>query len=372
MAIPNVKSFSTNSRNTKAINPVNLFGNLSQTNYYQVNFSGFSSLKALGEHIKAFAGGVDLKFAESDMGLLCSEATLPGSSLATAEVKDNFMGISQEYAHTRLYTDIDFTFYIDKNFNTLKFFEGWIDFIASGSEMNTAEGLLTGYYYRRMHYPDEYKCSTMSITKFEKDFEIGGSRMHYLFINAFPKLVTAVPVSYGGADILRVSVSFNYDRYIVNPPSGQYERQKLHDFKLNRNAETNMRELQKNPAPTPVDRGGNTSGNYKNKPIVLDPVGDQRAPSLLSNEQQAQELQESGSTGYSRNSAYQILLNRNKGNEAKAKEEYYKMFPDDAPVTTQQMVDRDNRVYGNTVPEGSFGITKKNSSMTSGLSGFND
>ena len=73
--------------------------------------------------------------------------------------------------------------------------------------MNTPDGLLTGYYYRRMHYPDEYKCSTMSITKFEKDFEIGGSRMHYLFINAFPKLVTTVPVSYGGADILRVSVS---------------------------------------------------------------------------------------------------------------------------------------------------------------------
>lgn len=266
MAIPNVKSFSTNSRNPKAINPVNLFGNLSQTNYYQVNFSGFSSLKALGEHIKGFAGGVDLKFAESDMGLLCSEATLPGSSLATAEVKDNFMGISQEYAHTRLYTDIDFTFYIDKNFNTLKFFEGWIDFIASGSEMNTAEGLLTGYYYRRMHYPDDYKCSTMSITKFEKDFEIGGSRMHYLFINAFPKLVTAVPVSYGGADILRVSVSFNYDRYIVNPPSGQYERQKLHDFKLNRNAETNMRELQKNPAPNPVNTGGNTNGITQPQP----------------------------------------------------------------------------------------------------------
>ena len=136
MAIPNVKSFSTNSSNIKSKINVNLFGNLSQTNYYQVNFSGFSSLKALGEHIKGFAGGVDLKFAESDMGLLCSEATLPGSSLATAEVKDNFMGISQEYAHTRLYTDIDFTFYIDKNFNTLKFFEGWINNISIIIERN--------------------------------------------------------------------------------------------------------------------------------------------------------------------------------------------------------------------------------------------
>ena len=31
------------------------------------------------------------------------------------------------------------------------------------------------------------------------------------------KLVNAIPVSYGGADILKVSVDFNYDRYIMNP-----------------------------------------------------------------------------------------------------------------------------------------------------------
>ena len=34
---------------------------------------------------------------------------------------------------------------------------------------------------------------------------------------------------------------------------------------------------------------------------------------------------------------------------------------------TQQMVDRDNKLYGDTVPEGSFGITKKASSPTAGL-----
>jgi hypothetical protein len=34
-------------------------------------------------------------------------------------------------------------------------------------------------------------------------------------MNAFPKLISAVPVSYGGADVLKVSVSFNYDRYVI-------------------------------------------------------------------------------------------------------------------------------------------------------------
>jgi len=65
-----------------------------------------------------------------------------------------------------------------------------------------------------MNYPDNYKVQTMFISKFERDFN---SQIDYQFINAFPKLVTAIPVSYGAADLLKVSVQFTYDRYIVNP-----------------------------------------------------------------------------------------------------------------------------------------------------------
>lgn len=243
MAIPNIKRIANNSFG--ASSPKEIFGNLSLTNQYQVNFSGFNSLGLLTNYLLTYAGGVDIDFVMNNTGLLCSEASLPGTSLATSEVKDNFMGIPQEFAHTRLYSDIDFTFYVDKNYNTLKFFEGWVDFVASGSELNNPDGLLTAYYYRRIQYPDDYKCSTMSITKFERDYLRSGSKLNYLFVNAFPKLVTAVPVSYGTADILRVSVTFNYDRYIVNPKDGQFERQKLHDFNLNRNSETGIREASK-------------------------------------------------------------------------------------------------------------------------------
>ena len=196
---------------------VEVFGKVAQTNYYLLNFSGFlanqGSLGELTKHLKDNFG-VDTDHILRKTGMMCSEATLPGSSLATAEVKDNFMGIPQEYAHTRLYTDIDLTFYIDRDYTNLKFFEGWIDYIASASQDQGAS-VYSSNYYRRMRYPDSYKCSSMFITKFERD--IKGPTISYQFINAFPKLVTAVPVSYGQADVLRVSVSFNYDRYIVNP-----------------------------------------------------------------------------------------------------------------------------------------------------------
>ena len=36
------------------------------------------------------------------MGILCFDASLPASAFATAEVKDNFMGVPQEFAHSRL------------------------------------------------------------------------------------------------------------------------------------------------------------------------------------------------------------------------------------------------------------------------------
>ena len=37
----------------------------------------------------------------------------------------------------------------------------------------------------------------------------------YEFKNAFPKSITSLPVTYGAADLLKVTVNFNYDRYVV-------------------------------------------------------------------------------------------------------------------------------------------------------------
>ena len=104
------------------------------------------------------------------------------------------------------------------DYTNLRIFEGWIDYISSGSESTDGISELTDNYYRRMQYPENYKANTMYITKFEKDIDNAkGRRLDYLFVNAFPKLVNAIPVQYGGADILKVGVSFNYDRYIMNP-----------------------------------------------------------------------------------------------------------------------------------------------------------
>ena len=182
-------------------------GKLSLTNQYQVHFSTLR--KTISDYLKS--NGIDNvdNFLSRNVGILCSDASLPASAFATGEVKDNFMGIPQEFAHTRLYTDIDFTFYVDEDYTSLSIFEGWMDYISGGADVDADERA----YFRRFKYPDDYKVNTMTITKFEKNIE---RTLMYEFKNAFPKSITSLPVTYGTADLMKVTVSFNYDRYVVN------------------------------------------------------------------------------------------------------------------------------------------------------------
>ena len=195
------------------------------SNQYQVYISG------IPKSITTYLEGTfefDKTWINENVGLLCADATLPTSSFATSEVKDNFQGINQQFAHTRLYIDSDFTFYVDYNYNMIKFFEGWMDYI-SGTEQKVP-ATNSRAFYRRFNYPlgnpqskepleSGYKVDTLSITKFERDYKRSSVYLQYDFINAFPKGMTAIPVSYGAADLVKVTVTFAYDRYVLNSAS---------------------------------------------------------------------------------------------------------------------------------------------------------
>ena len=184
-----------------------LMGPLAQTNHFLVTLSSLTP--EVETYIQQYSDASDFRrFLAERGGILCSDASLPTTTYATAEVKDNFMGIPQQYAHTRIYTDIDFTFYVDEDYTSLSIFEGWMDYISAGADIDINEQA----FYRRFKYPDDYKCNTMTITKFEKNIE---RTLMYEFKNAFPKSITSLPVTYGTADLMKVTVSFNYDRYIV-------------------------------------------------------------------------------------------------------------------------------------------------------------
>ena len=201
------------------LNKTNI-ANLALTNQYQVTLNGFSG--ELKNYI-TLQYGVTEDYLKSGIGIMCSEASLPTSSFATSEVKDNFQGINQQFAHTRIYIESDFTFYIDRDYNVLKFFEGWMDYIAGDNKVSKVNRTDEHKYYRRFNYPmgdytgednllNGYKAGTLSISKFDRNYD---NTIVYEFINAFPKGMTSIPISYGGADILKVTVQFAYDRYLL-------------------------------------------------------------------------------------------------------------------------------------------------------------
>lgn len=193
---------------------------LSLNNQFQV------SIGSLPSGVQSYLNviGVNWRWIAENAGLMCNEATLPTSSFATAEVKDNYHGINQQFAHNRIYVESDFTFYIDQNYNMIKIFEGWMDYI-SGDDINGDPASPT--FFRRFNYPNGnggtggYKASTMSITKFEKNDNYGRRpSLTYVFHNMFPKSIISIPVAYGAADLTRVTVTFQYDRYYIeNTPA---------------------------------------------------------------------------------------------------------------------------------------------------------
>jgi len=174
---------------------------------------------------------------EDRLRLLCCEASLPGSNLATLEVTNDYTGVTERHAYRRVYDDrIDFTFYVDAEYNLpIRFFEVWMKYISQESvaERNGLSSKNKEYFYR-FNYPDNYIADQgLKIHKFERS-SLGGSKetrsvrasiLTYEFIRSFPISINSMPVSYDSSSLLKCTVSMSYIRYIVerltDPPAEQ-------------------------------------------------------------------------------------------------------------------------------------------------------
>lgn len=160
------------------------------------------------------------------ISLSCSEASLPGSSLATNEINDDYTGVTERHAYRRQYDDrADFTFYVDHarkegSYNIIWFFENWISYIVNERRtlIEEANGTLIGginnkRFSYRVNYPNTYQ-SVVYINKFEKDHK--DKYLRYTFLQAYPISINSMPVSYESSQLLKCTVSFTYTRYIIN------------------------------------------------------------------------------------------------------------------------------------------------------------
>ena len=159
-----------------------------------------------------------------NISLMCCEASLPGSSLTTHEVNNDYAGVTEKMAYRRLYDEtLGLTFYVDRNYQVIQMIEAWMDYITGVDNTKTYED---PYVSHRMAYPNTYK-NNIYITKFERDnfmrkfsaskgFSTRTARntLDYTFVNAFPLSLTAIPVSYEESSVLKCNVSFNFVRYV--------------------------------------------------------------------------------------------------------------------------------------------------------------
>ena len=141
--------------------------------------------------------------------------------MATANLDNDFTGVSEKYAHRRVFDEeITLTFYCDaKEYIPVRFFEAWMSYMTN----DTNDGHFGEFHYK-MKFPAKYKGG-LEITKFERNLYSqdpvrGRTRpLTYTFIDAFPRAISAMPVTYDASDLLKCTVSFSYTRYSAKPRS---------------------------------------------------------------------------------------------------------------------------------------------------------
>lgn len=235
----------TNDNRSSLPSVQDLFGQLSVTSQFKVSLFfgstdiGYDDVNRWLINCGIFRDSINnLKYE-----FMCHSATLPGSSFSTVEESGSRQGITEKFAVLRQFPDLTLEFYVDSDYGIIRLFEEWLNYInplhdgTSGSEYTPLDSgstsrrsALQENNYYRVKYPDQYKRD-LSVTKFERNILVDSSlpdrafsetpsMLTYRFINAFPTQLTALPVSYEGSTVTKTSITFSYDRYVVQRHAG--------------------------------------------------------------------------------------------------------------------------------------------------------
>ena len=203
-------------------------GGISASNLYQFSFQPTPKLK------KFFDDNVFEDFLQlTDNGdtmnlqLLCNEIQLPGVTYSAFDVKSVHKGITQKMATSKVYNELDVSFFMDGTSLPLRFFRAWQDFTSNGVAGNP-EFFYDDQPYKRAlasNYYEDYACD-MFISKLEKfkgaaeeerDDNGNVKKEDYYnpwnarLVNAYPYTVASIPYSAGAAQLVKVTVGFYYE-----------------------------------------------------------------------------------------------------------------------------------------------------------------
>jgi hypothetical protein len=223
-----------------------MFGNLSLTSQFKVSmFLGGATGEQDNKLLKYLSDcGITNNSSKTfTYDFMCAEAVLPGATFDVGEESGSRQGIIERFPNRRVYSDFNLTFYVDNEYNIIRLFEEWMNFInpiyrtsTNGSSIpqpansSGQVGFEDNANYFRFRYPNQYK-RIISITKFERNFltnpnnpkssKKDQSILTYRFIEAFPTNITALPLSYEGSTITKTTINFSYTRYTTIKHNGK-------------------------------------------------------------------------------------------------------------------------------------------------------
>jgi hypothetical protein len=181
-------------------------GGLMKKNKFLVNITPPTSI--LGRS----AGGTSLYSVGRTLEFYAESASIPGISLQTSELRRQGVGNLEKAVYGAALTDVDIRFTIDQYTENFKFFQMWMDTIYN---YNPSRG--TEY---EMEYKDSY-CTTLTIFVYN-EIEPEQPIMILDLYDAFPVSISDIGLDWGGSDIMKLNVRFNFLSWLHAPLKWQH------------------------------------------------------------------------------------------------------------------------------------------------------
>lgn len=144
-----------------------------------------------------------------ELMMQCETAELPGKQMATFEAHTH--GPSIKYPYLTQFGDLSLTFYcvsnrilgINSGLPEKRYFDKWMNSIQA---VTPANGLQNSY---KLAYKDDY-VADIFVTAIDTD----GTPMYTVRYNqAFPTSMNPIPVSWGGEDVMRLTMTFAFSTW---------------------------------------------------------------------------------------------------------------------------------------------------------------
>lgn len=134
-----------------------------------------------------------------DISLLCQSVTLPGRNISTFEHQDYKQ--LNKFPYTFIDDDVTISFLLTNDYYMRKMFDNWM------SNIFSAESYIVGY---KKNYAVDLIIQQLD----QKNTPVYGTKLE----KAFPTAIESTELSQDGQEVVKMSVTFAYDKFVPEGP----------------------------------------------------------------------------------------------------------------------------------------------------------